>query len=222
MKMRMQDRLSLLGMIVALAACGASPDRHDADTNDAQAGAHQDAVIVPAAAAPSPIASTDAAATKTAIVQPAGARADGPPSTVPTRDRAIFEAAGLRFVPARGQWESGDCGDPPMGAYDPGAISKVEDMNSDGRSEALVTEGGACYGNTGMRFWLLSQRPGGQWKVMTDSIAIPEFLATRGADGFPDIQGGGPGFCFPVARWNGREYALNRHEYEGKPCSPPR
>ena len=40
-------------------------------------------------------------------------------------------------------------------------------------------------------------------------------------DGWPDIQVGGPGFCFPVLRWNGKEYILNRHEYEGKPCEQP-
>ena len=38
--------------------------------------------------------------------------------------------------------------------------------------------------------------------------------------GWPDIQMGGPGFCFPVWRWNGSAYALNRFEYEGKRCKP--
>ena len=33
---------------------------------------------------------------------------------------------------------------------------------------------------------------------------------------------GGPGFCFPVQRWNGREYKLQRWEYDGKACKPPR
>ena len=39
---------------------------------------------------------------------------------------------------------------------------------------------------------------------------------------WPDISVGGPGFCFPVERWNGKEYKLNRFEYEGKRCKPPR
>ncbi|WP_257558147.1 hypothetical protein [Sphingobium sp. CFD-2] len=175
-----------------------------------------------AAATAAAITPVDVVAVNAAGHQPAQAPAQGQRSASSQRDRAIFQAAGFRFSQARGQWESGSCGDPPMGAYEPGAISKVEDLNGDGRLEALVTEGGTCYGNVGTRFWLLSQQPGGQWKVMTNSIAMPEFLATKGADGFPDIQGGGPGFCFPVTRWNGREYALNRHEYEGRPCSPPR
>jgi hypothetical protein len=28
--------------------------------------------------------------------------------------------------------------------------------------------------------------------------------------------------CFPVLRWNGREYKQQRWQYDGKPCRPPR
>ena len=49
-----------------------------------------------------------------------------------------------------------------------------------------------------------------------------EFLKTKGIDGWPDVSIGGPGFCFPVARWNGREYKFQRWEYDGKACKPPR
>ncbi|MBI5861825.1 MAG: hypothetical protein HZB64_06575 [Rhodocyclales bacterium] len=41
-------------------------------------------------------------------------------------------------------------------------------------------------------------------------------------DGWPNISVGGPGFCFPVGRWNGKKYKLHRFEYEGKRCKPPR
>jgi hypothetical protein len=51
---------------------------------------------------------------------------------------------------------------------------------------------------------------------------MAEFLKTRGADNWPDISVGGPGFCFPVVRWNGKEYKLQRFEYEGKRCKQPR
>lgn len=135
-------------------------------------------------------------------------------------ERSLFQAAGFTYVQQRKQWESGICGDPPMGIYEPGAIEHLGDINGDGRPEAFVRESGICYGNIGQHFWLLSRQPNGQWKPMLDAIAIPEFLATRGTDNFPDIQMGGPGFCFPVVRWNGREYKIDRHEYEGKPCDP--
>jgi len=43
-------------------------------------------------------------------------------------------------------------------------------------------------------------------------------LKTKGKDGWPDIENGGPGFCSAIYRWNGQEYVANRHEYEGKAC----
>ena len=50
---------------------------------------------------------------------------------------------------------------------------------------------------------------------------MPDFLKTKGAAGWPDISLGGPGFCFPVVRWNGKAYVNQRLEYEGKPCKLP-
>jgi len=96
----------------------------------------------------------------------------------------------------------------------------VKDLNGDGRPEAIVTEGTTfCYGMTGQAFWLVSEQADGGWKLITNEIGIPEFLTTRGVGGWPDISVGGPGFCFPVMRWNGRAYATHRMAYEGKPCN---
>jgi hypothetical protein len=131
---------------------------------------------------------------------------------------AIFRAAG--FTKHGAQWRSGNC-EPPEASYTPGAIETYKDLNGDGRPEAVVTEGGGiCYGMAGQNFWLLSKEANGAWKVFTESAGLPEFLRTTGVAGYPDILIGGPGFCFPVQRWNGRTYAVQRHEYEGKRCQP--
>jgi hypothetical protein len=131
-------------------------------------------------------------------------------------DAAIYRAAG--FTKRGNQWRS-DCDDPDTLSYSPGTIESRSDLNGDGRPEAVVTEGGTyCYGNTGTGFWLVSQQADGSWKLMTSSHGIPQFLKTKGVDGWPDIQIGGPGFCFPVSRWNGKAYVSHRREYEGKPC----
>ena len=45
------------------------------------------------------------------------------------------------------------------------------------------------------------------------------FSKTKGKDGWPDIENGGPGFCFAVNRWNGQKYDVNRYEYQGKACT---
>jgi hypothetical protein len=135
---------------------------------------------------------------------------------------AVFKAAGA--VQRNGAWLI--C-DPPADSGAPASsgatIDTVRDLNGDGRPEAIVTDGGTyCYGFTGTAFQLLSKQANGSWRVMTGNTGMPEFLKTRGAGRWPDISIGGPGFCFPVQRWNGKEYKLNRFEYEGKRCKPPR
>jgi hypothetical protein len=131
---------------------------------------------------------------------------------------AAFEAGGFKRL--RGQWRA--CvEDPGTASYTPGAIETVRDLNGDGRPEAVITESSSfCYGGEGMSFALVSKQADGSWKLMTKSPGIATFLAAKGAGGWPDIEVGGPGFCFPVVRWNGKEYAFHRDEYEGKACKP--
>ena len=135
----------------------------------------------------------------------------------PADRAAAFKAAG--FANHGGQWRTG-C-DPGSPSYEPGSLEAVGDVNGDGRPEAVVTEGStACYGNTETSFWLVSRGPTGRWRVVTSAVGIPTLLKTRGAGGWPDIEVGGPGFCFPVLRWNGRAYAQHRFAYDGKACRP--
>lgn len=140
------------------------------------------------------------------------------PAKLNATDRtAVFKAAGA--VQRGGKWVI--CTDDPRA--EGASIEQVQDLNGDGRPEAVVSEGGTyCYGFTGMGFQLLSKQPNGGWRKMAGDIGIPEFLKTKGAGGWPDISVGGPGFCFPVQRWNGRAYVLHRYQYEGKPCRPNR
>lgn len=148
-----------------------------------------------------------------ALAQQASAQAVPKPS--PGESAAIFKAAGA--VQRGGKWllcaEQPD----PEGA----SIDEYRDLNGDGRPEAVLGEGGTfCYGSDGHGYVLLSKQADGSWKVMDNNSGYAGFLETKGKDGWPDISVGGPGFCFPVMRWNGREYALDRHEYEGKACKP--
>ena len=67
---------------------------------------------------------------------------------------------------------------------------------------------------------MLRAVPGG-WKTMAEETGIPTFLKQRGAQGYPDIEIGGPGTCFPVERWNGKSYRViggRTDEDVGKPC----
>ena len=139
-------------------------------------------------------------------------------STLPPADEAAaFRAAG--FARVEGQWRG--CDDPGTASYTPGAVEQVADLNGDGLPEAIVTEGSTfCYGMQGAGYALVSKQADGSWKLITGGSGLPAALETKGADGWPDLEIGGPGFCFAVERWNGSEYELHRHQYEGKACRP--
>lgn len=138
-----------------------------------------------------------------------------PPSLTAADRAAAFKAAGFSLKGK--QWQA--CGDPGTASYTPGTIEMVRDLNGDGRPEALITEGSVyCFGDTGTGFTLVGRQTNGSWRPIYSATGMPEILPTKGAGGWPDIEVGGPGFCFPVVRWNGKAYAVHRHQYEGKPC----
>jgi hypothetical protein len=135
----------------------------------------------------------------------------------PADEAAAFTAAG--FTRIGGQWRA--CEDPDSPSYQAGAIEQVADLNGDGRLEAIIAEhSGYCYGMQGSGYMLVSQQAGGGWKLVTSGSGMLTPLESRGAGGWPDLEIGGPGFCFAVQRWNGSAYALHRWEYEGKACKP--
>ena len=136
----------------------------------------------------------------------------------PADEAAAFTAAG--FAHTDGQWRA--CGDPGTPSYEGGTIQQVADLNGDGRPEVIISEGSTfCYGITGSGYALVSKQADGGWKLMTSGPGIPTPLQTKGAGGWPDLEIGGPGFCFLVRRWDGKAYQPHRYEYEGKACRLP-
>ncbi|WP_230293660.1 hypothetical protein [Croceicoccus sp. Ery5] len=133
-------------------------------------------------------------------------------------DEEIFTAAG--FTQSNGAWSK--CGDPGTVSYEPGDIVDRGDFNGDGLPDAVVVEYGTyCFGMTGSGYTLVSRKADGAWIIVDERPGILRFLNTRGKDGWPDIEVGGPGFCFPVIGWNGTSYETVRWEYEGKACQKP-
>ncbi len=158
-------------------------------------------------------------ATPPAAAPPPGTAPAAPTKLTTQQAQAVFQAAG--FTRRGGKWRH--CDDPGTASAGAGEVAQVVDLNGDGRPEVVLAEGGTfCYGHTGQGYWLMSQRGDGRWQVLDSGIGIVEVLTTKGSDGWADLSIGGPGFCFPVLRWNGREYKQQRWQYEGKPCRPPR
>ncbi len=134
----------------------------------------------------------------------------------PSDEAEAFKAGGYLLKDSK--WHS-ECNEPTELSFTPAKIESVTDLNGDSLPEVIISEGGtACYGNTGYGFTIISKQSNNTWKPMLSSTGIPTFLKTKGVNGWPDIEIGGPGFCFSVWRWNGKSYEINRYEYEGKSC----
>lgn len=139
------------------------------------------------------------------------------PPLTDAEQTAAFTAAGATRT--TDMWTM--CADDPntIGAR----VETVTDANGDHLPDAVIVEESSfCYGFSGVGYAVVSKLASGEWRLMSRGSGVPEFLDTRGADGWPDLLVGGPGFCGPVERWDGKQYALNRFQYDGKPCSPPR
>jgi hypothetical protein len=85
---------------------------------------------------------------------------------------------------------------------------EVVDLNSDGQPEVFVTVLGSCQGGAAGAELSLLIKSNGHWKVNLGFPAGGYKLLTTKTKGFPDIEIGGAGFCFPVWRWSGSEYAI--------------
>lgn len=120
----------------------------------------------------------------------------------------IFAAAGFKNV--NGAWR-GKCSF--------GHIPFVQDLNGDGRPDAIIRDGGTeCYGSTGVGFHLITKQATGKWTRILNSPGEPRFLKTVGRHGWPDIEIRTQSQCHTIYRWDGKKFTKNRQEFKGKPC----
>ncbi|MGE8368218.1 hypothetical protein ACU4GI_24895 [Cupriavidus basilensis] len=129
----------------------------------------------------------------------------GPPAVVqaaPTADaRIVVEATNGQLKALKGKVFDKACNESVD--YD----ATVIDLNGDGQPEVFTNLYGTCVGGmAGVFMQLYIKDANGQWKPQFGFPGQPEALKSKNL-GFPDIAVGGPGTCFPVWRWNGKEYA---------------
>ncbi len=135
-----------------------------------------------------------AAATAAAMLLPAPAPAQ---ALTPAERIAAARAAGFRVQGAR---IINEC-DAPAETI----AFERRDLNADGTAEIIVSDGGACYGQSGSMFAVL-RRANGRWSPVLQAQGVMTVLKTR-RGGWADIEIGGPGFGkMPVARWTGTKY----------------
>lgn len=93
-------------------------------------------------------------------------------------------------------------------------IATQRDIDADGVNEVLVSSSPAklgngvsgCYGMTGQNVFLLS-KTGRNWTMLIAADNTQELIFhPRETGGLPDVEMTGPGFCFPIHRYDRGEY----------------
>jgi hypothetical protein len=91
------------------------------------------------------------------------------------------------------------------------ALVYPTDLNKDGKEEVFVAYGNSyTSGATGQSIVLFIKDASGSYRSQLGFPGtVPDALPTT-ANKYPDLIIGGPGFEFPVLRWNGKEYVHHR------------
>ncbi len=141
-------------------------------------------------------------ATLAALLFAAPAQSREVPKLPPAEMAAVYKAAGLT---ERGGKILDACGKATEPQVD------VVDLNGDEQPEVFVLANDSiCYGSAGGELSLLIKDKAGRWQRNLGFSAGGYKLLSTKNKGYPDIEIGGPGFCFPVWRWNGRAYASHK------------
>ncbi|MFY7838725.1 MAG: hypothetical protein ACOVP7_00560 [Lacibacter sp.] len=95
--------------------------------------------------------------------------------------------------------------------YPFGALVMPTDMNKDGKEEIFILFGnGYTSGNTGSSIMLYIKNAAGTYVQHLGFPGMAPDVLTTANLGYADLLIGGPGFEFPVMRWNGKTYANHR------------
>jgi len=134
------------------------------------------------------------------LTRPAAAQSASDPAV---QTKIVAEATAGRLTALTGKVHDPDCG------VDVDYQADVVDLNGDGQAEVFTQLQSGCYGMAGVQLDLLIKAKDGAWKPQFGFPGMYTILETKNL-GFPDIEIGGPGACFPVWRWNGASYAIHK------------
>lgn len=136
---------------------------------------------------------------------PQAPRLHAAPKANPAADaRIIAEATGGPLKAARGKYFEQACNQ----SLDYEA--EVVDLNGDGQPEVFTSVQGTCRGGmAGVSMILYIRDSNGRWQPQFDFPGVYTVLKTKNK-GYPYIEIGGPGNCFPVSRWNGQQYSIQK------------
>ena len=112
---------------------------------------------------------------------------------------AVFQKLGLKLAPDKKGFL--------MDGYDVGAKAYPVDLNKDGLEEVFVVMDGVLFGNTGQGVALFIKNSDQVYEQQTEVAGGIAVILDTKKKGYPELVIAGPGFEFPLYRWNGKSYA---------------
>jgi hypothetical protein len=131
------------------------------------------------------------------------AAAAKPAATKSNAAKVVAEATGGRLKAEAGKIFDEGCG------AEVDYQADVVDLNGDGQPEVFTQLQSGCYGMAGVQLDLLIKGKDGRWTSQFGFPGMYTILETKNL-GYPDIEIGGPGTCFPVWSWNGKSYVIHK------------
>jgi hypothetical protein len=126
-----------------------------------------------------------------------------PSKLTPAQKNLLYKKLGLQLADDRKGFR--------MDGFAVGAKAYSLDLNKDGVEEVFVIMHGLLFGNTGQGVALFTksnQQPYEHQAEVAGGIAV--ILDTQ-TNGYPDLVIAGPGFEFPLYKWNGKSYVYTRN-----------
>ena len=128
--------------------------------------------------------------------------------------RAIYGQLGLKVGTDGKSLVFADSECPPLLPGSGDIQVGMEELNGDKRPEVFVSLGSTCmFGFAGTGVSLFIKDGTGHWQSHNLGAGMYGVQKTR-HKGYADLMIGGPGFCQPVLRWDGKSYVFHHNEPE--------
>lgn len=98
-----------------------------------------------------------------------------------------------------------------MDGFEVGAKAYPVDLNKDGVEEVFVIMDGLLFGNTGQGVALFIKNSAGVYEQQEEVAGGIAVILEGPSSGYPQLVIAGPGFEFPLYRWNGKSYTYVRN-----------
>ena len=98
-----------------------------------------------------------------------------------------------------------------MDGFAVGAKAYTVDLNKDKVEEIFVIMDGMLFGNTGQGVALFTKNSQQAYELQPEVAGGIAVILDSKTNGYPDLVIAGPGFEFPLYRWNGRIYTYTRN-----------